>query len=56
MDDATQSAVNTLRIWKTRRVTKGKAVTRDALAARATELWPDMTDDERAAVVAGVPE
>lgn len=56
MDDATRSAANTLRTWKARRETKGKPVTPEAVAARAMELWPDMTGDERAAAVAGVPE
>lgn len=37
-----QSAINTLRTWRIRRLTKGKVCERAELLRRVAELWPDI--------------
>lgn len=41
-----QSAVNTVRVWKVRRESKGKSVTRGSIVSRALELWPAISDED----------
>ena len=53
-DPATQSAINTLRNWSTRRQANGKSVSPEIVLARIRELWPETAAAEAERIVAGV--
>lgn len=53
-DQATQSAINTLRNWRMRREAAGKPVLPQAVRARIVELWPETELAEMERIIEGV--
>lgn len=45
------SAANTIAIWRTRRISKGRECTREHVAARIKELWHELSDEQIAEVI-----
>lgn len=53
-DQATQSAINTLRNWRMRREAAGKLVLPQSIKARIDELWPETEPAETERIIEGV--